>query len=174
MSGWLLMGLPGALYLSGISAAWIAVGLTVGQWCNFKFVAARLRSFTANAADALTLPDYFAARFKDKYRITSVSAAVIILIFFVIYCSSGMVSGARLFEQTFGMDYQNALLVGAASTILYVCIGGFIAVSWTDTVQARSCCSRLFLRPYSSSPRREALMPRRCLSTSAIPSSFHL
>ncbi len=147
MSGWLLMGLPGALYLSGISAAWIAVGLTVGQWCNFKFVAARLRSFTANAADALTLPDYFAARFKDKYRITSVSAAVIILIFFVIYCSSGMVSGARLFEQTFGMDYQNALLVGAASTILYVCIGGFIAVSWTDTVQASLMLFALILTP---------------------------
>ena len=119
----------------------------MGQWCNFKFVAARLRSFTANAADALTLPDYFAARFKDKYRITSVSAAVIILIFFVIYCSSGMVSGARLFEQTFGMDYQNALLVGAASTILYVCIGGFIAVSWTDTVQASLMLFALILTP---------------------------
>ncbi|HAH70953.1 MAG TPA: sodium:proline symporter, partial [Succinivibrionaceae bacterium] len=83
MSGWLLMGLPGALYLTGLSASWIAIGLTIGQWCNFKFVAARLRSFTANAADALTLPDYFAARFCDKYRITSVLAAVIILIFFV-------------------------------------------------------------------------------------------
>ena len=124
MSGWLLMGLPGALYVSGISASWIAIGLTIGAWCNWKFVAARLRSFTANAADSLTLPDYFAARFRDTKRITSVLAALIILIFFVVYCASGMVSGARLFEQTFGMDYENALLIGAVSTIFYVCIGG--------------------------------------------------
>lgn len=147
MSGWLLMGLPGALYLTGLSAAWIAIGLTIGQWCNWKFVAARLRSFTANASDSLTLPDYFSARFLDKYRIASVMAAVIILIFFVVYCASGMVSGARLFEQTFDMDYSNALLVGAASTILYVFIGGFIAVSWTDTVQASLMLFALVLTP---------------------------
>lgn len=147
MSGWLLMGLPGALYLSGLSEAWIAIGLTVGSWCNWKFVAARLRSFTANASDALTLPDYLAARFCDKYRITSVAAAVIILIFFVVYCASGMVSAARLFEQTFEMDYSNALLIGAASTIFYVFIGGFLAVSWTDTVQASLMIFALLLTP---------------------------
>ena len=133
MSGWLLMGLPGALYVAGISQAWIAIGLTCGQWCNWKFVAARLRSFTANASDALTLPDYLAARFIDKYRVTALVSAVIILLFFVVYCASGMVSGARLFEQTFHMDYTNALLIGAFSTILYVFIGGFLAVSWTDS-----------------------------------------
>lgn len=147
MSGWLLMGLPGGLFVTGISASWIAIGLTVGQWCNWKFVAARLRSFTANAADSLTLPDYFAARFKDQKRISAVFAAVIILIFFVVYCASGMVSGARLFEQTFGMDYSNALLVGAASTILYVFIGGFLAVSWTDTVQATLMAFALIITP---------------------------
>ncbi|MBO6258134.1 MAG: sodium/proline symporter PutP [Succinivibrio sp.] len=147
MSGWLLMGLPGALFVSGISQAWIAIGLTIGQWCNWKFVAARLRSFTANASDALTLPDYFAARFCDKLRITSVIAAVIILVFFVVYCASGMVSGARLFQQTFDMDYSNALLIGAASTIFYVCIGGFLAVSWTDTVQATLMLFALFITP---------------------------
>ena len=136
MSGWLLMGLPGALYVGGLCQAWIAIGLTIGQWCNWKFVATRLRSFTQHASNSLTLPDYFAARFKDKYRITSVVAALIILIFFVVYCASGMVSGARLFEQTFGMEYQTALIVGALSTILYVCIGGFLAVSWTDAIQA--------------------------------------
>lgn len=119
------MGLPGALYVAGISQAWIAIGLTIGQWCNWKFVAARLRSFTQNASDALTLPDYFAARFKDNKRIIAVVSTFIILIFFVVDCASGMVSGARLFEQTFGMDYKNALLVGAVSTIIYVCIGGF-------------------------------------------------
>lgn len=147
MSGWLLMGLPGGLFVTGLSASWIAIGLTVGQWCNWKFVAARLRSFTANAADALTLPDYFAARFKDKRRISAVFAAVIILIFFVVYCASGMVSGARLFEQTFSMDYSNALIIGAASTILYVFIGGFLAVSWTDTVQATLMAFALVITP---------------------------
>ena len=147
MSGWLLMGLPGALFLSGISEAWIAIGLTVGSWCNWKFVAARLRSFTANASDALTLPDYLASRFCDKYRITAVAAAIIILIFFVVYCASGMVSAARLFEQTFEMDYSNALLIGAVSTIFYVFIGGFLAVSWTDTVQASLMIFALLLTP---------------------------
>ncbi|MBO8416858.1 MAG: sodium/proline symporter PutP [Proteobacteria bacterium] len=147
MSGWLLMGLPGALYVAGLSEAWIAIGLTVGSWCNWKFVAARLRSFTANASDALTLPDYLSARFCDKYRLTAIAAAVIILIFFVVYCASGMVSGARLFEQTFGLDYRNALLIGAVSTIFYVFIGGFLAVSWTDTVQATLMIFALLLTP---------------------------
>jgi sodium/proline symporter len=147
MSGWLLMGLPGGLFVTGLSASWIAIGLTVGQWCNWKFVAARLRSFTANAADSLTLPDYFAARFKDTRRISAVFAAVIILIFFVVYCASGMVSGARLFERTFDMDYSNALIIGAASTILYVFIGGFLAVSWTDTVQATLMAFALIITP---------------------------
>lgn len=147
MSGWLLMGLPGALFLSGLSEAWIAIGLTIGSWCNWKFVASRLRSFTANASDALTLPDYLAARFCDKLRISSIVAAIIILIFFVVYCASGMVSGARLFEQTFGLDYQNALLIGAVSTIFYVFIGGFLAVSWTDTVQASLMIFALLITP---------------------------
>lgn len=147
MSGWLLMGLPGALFLSGIAEAWIAIGLTVGSWCNWKFVAARLRSFTANASDALTIPDYLSARFCDRLRICSVIAAFIILIFFVVYCASGMVSGARLFEQTFGLDYRNALLIGAVSTIFYVFIGGFLAVSWTDTVQASLMIFALLLTP---------------------------
>ena len=147
MSGWLLMGLPGALFISGLSEAWIAIGLTVGSWCNWKLVAARLRSFTANASDALTLPDYLSARFCDRLRICSVIAALIILIFFVVYCASGMVSGARLFEQTFGMDYHNALLIGAVSTIFYVFIGGFLAVSWTDTVQASLMIFALLLTP---------------------------
>ncbi|MGN1394431.1 MAG: sodium/proline symporter PutP [Succinivibrionaceae bacterium] len=147
MSGWLLMGLPGALFSSGLSQAWIAIGLTIGQWCNWKFVAARLRSFTANASNSLTLPDYFASRFNDTYRITAIVSALIILIFFVVYCASGMVSGAKLFEQTFGLDYSNALIIGAASTILYVFIGGFIAVSWTDAVQATLMIFALIVTP---------------------------
>lgn len=147
MSGWLLMGLPGSLFVSGLSGAWVAIGLTIGSWCNWKYVAARLRSFTANASDALTLPDYLAARFIDKYKVTSIAAAFIILVFFVIYCASGMVSAARLFEQSFSMNYYNALLIGAAATIFYVFVGGFLAVSWTDTVQASLMIFALLLTP---------------------------
>jgi sodium/proline symporter len=136
MSGWLLMGLPGALFLSGVSEAWIALGLIAGAWFNWRFIAARLRVFTELTDDALTLPDYFSARFEDKARLLRVIAALVILIFFALYCASGMVAGARLFEQTFGMSYNQALIFGAAATVIYVFIGGFLAVSWTDTVQA--------------------------------------
>lgn len=147
MSGWLLMGVPGAVFTGGIAVAWMPIGLTIGQWCNFKFVAGRLRSFTHNASDALTLPDYLSARFNDKYRVTAIISSIIILIFFVVYCGAGMVSGAKLFEQTFALEYHNALLIGAASTILYVCIGGFLAVSWTDAVQASLMIFALIITP---------------------------
>src|SRR5574344_141528 len=147
MSGWLLMGLPGALYISGISEAWIAIGLTIGAYFNWKLVAGRLRIYTEHANNSLTLPDYFVARFHDTRHITSLIASVIILFFFVIYCSSGMVSGAKLFVQTFGMDYHNALYVGAAATIFYVVIGGFLAVSWTDAIQATLMIFALLVTP---------------------------
>ena len=136
MSGWLLMGLPGAVFLYGISQSWIAIGLIIGSWFNWKLVAARLRVYTEKAHNSLTLPDYLSHRFEDKKNVLRIIAAAVILIFFTIYCASGVVAGARLFENTFQMDYQTALIVGAAATILYVFIGGFLAVSWTDTIQA--------------------------------------
>lgn len=147
MSGWLLMGLPGALYVSGLCEAWIAIGLTIGAYFNWKLVAGRLRIYTEHANNSLTLPDYFVARFDDKRHITSLLASLIILLFFVIYCSSGMVAGAKLFVQTFDMDYRNALYVGAAATIFYVFIGGFLAVSWTDTIQATLMIFALLIAP---------------------------
>jgi sodium/proline symporter len=148
MSGWLLMGLPGALYLSGVSEAWIALGLILGAWFNWRYVAARLRVFTELTDDALTLPDYFSARFEDKARLLRVISAVVILVFFTIYCASGMVAGARLFEQTFAMSYSNALIFGAAATVIYVFVGGFLAVSWTDTVQASLMIFALVCVPF--------------------------
>ena len=137
MSGWLLMGLPGALYVSGLSASWIALGLTVGAWFNWRLVAGRLRVYTELTHNALTLPDYLTHRFEDPDKLLRVLSALVILVFFTIYCASGMVAGARLFERTFQMNYQTALWVSAAATIIYVFVGGFLAVSWTDTVQAR-------------------------------------
>lgn len=134
MSGWLLMGLPGAIYMSGLSESWIAIGLIVGAYLNWLFVAGRLRVQTEHNGDALTLPDYFSSRFEDKSGLLRIISAVVILVFFTIYCASGIVAGARLFESTFGMSYETALWAGAAATIAYTFIGGFLAVSWTDTV----------------------------------------
>lgn len=147
MSGWLLMGLPGALYAAGLVEAWIAIGLIVGAWFNWFVVAGRLRVYTEQCGNALTLPDYFGNRFEDHSRMLRVSAALVILVFFTIYCASGMVAGARLFEEIFGLSYGSALYWGAAATILYVFVGGFLAVSWTDTVQAMLMLFALLLVP---------------------------
>ena len=147
MSGWLLMGLPGALYLGGVSEAWIALGLIVGAWCNWKFVAGPLRVYTERTRNALTLPDYFTHRFEDRSKVLRVFSAIVILVFFAVYCASGIVAGARLFESVFGVPYAEALWWGAAATILYTLIGGFLAVSWTDTVQASLMIFALVLTP---------------------------
>jgi sodium/proline symporter len=147
MSGWLLLGLPGALYLYGVSEAWIALGLVVGAWCNWKFVAGPLRIYTERTRNALTLPDYFTHRFEDRLRLLRVFSALVILVFFAVYCASGIVAGAQLFESVFGLSYAQALWWGAAATILYTLIGGFLAVSWTDTVQASLMIFALVLTP---------------------------
>src|SRR5688572_28194960 len=147
MSGWLLLGLPGTLYVGGLSEAWIAVGLILGAWCNWKFVAGPLRVYTERTRNALTLPDYFTHRFDDRSRILRVLSALVILVFFAVYCASGIVAGARLFESVFGLPYEQALWWGAAATIAYTLIGGFLAVSWTDTVQATLMIFALVLAP---------------------------
>ena len=147
MSGWLLMGLPGAIYLSGLSEAWIAIGLIIGAWLNWLLVAGRLRVHTEVQNNALTLPDYFTSRFDDQKKILRIFSAVIILVFFAIYCASGMVAGARLFENLFGMSYNTAIWLSAIATISYVCIGGFLAISWTDTFQAGLMIFALLLTP---------------------------
>lgn len=147
MSGWLLMGLPGALYLTGLSEAWIAIGLIIGAWLNWRYVAGPLRLYTERSNNALTLPDYFTHRFGDHNKILRVTAALVILVFFAVYCASGVVAGARLFESIFGLPYAQALWWGAAVTVLYTFIGGFLAVSWTDMVQATLMIFALLLVP---------------------------
>ena len=147
MSGWLLLGLPGAMYAGGLSEGWIAVGLVIGAWCNWKYVAGPLRVYTERARNALTLPDYFTHRFEDGSRILRVLSALIILVFFAVYSASGIVAGARLFEAVFEVPYERALWLGAAATIVYTMVGGFLAVSWTDTVQATLMIFALVLTP---------------------------
>src|SRR5690606_14127244 len=109
MSGWLLMGLPGAMYMFGLSGAWLAVGLTVGAFLNYVVVAPRLRVYTEVAKNAITLPVFFENRFHDKSQLLKLVSSVLILIFFTLYTSAGMVSGGRLFESAFGMDYHIGL-----------------------------------------------------------------
>lgn len=146
MSGWLLMGLPGAVFVAGLAGAWIAVGLIIGAWLNWHWVAKRLRFFTEKSG-ALTLPDYLTERFQDRSHLLRITACLAILIFFTIYCSAGIVSGARLFESVFNIPYQTALWAGAAATITYVFLGGFLAISWTDTIQALLIFTALIIAP---------------------------
>lgn len=135
MSGWLLLGLPGALYASGLSQVWIAVGLALGAYLNWRLVAPRLRTATEQAGDALTLPDFLGNRFQDYGRTLRLVSALVILIFFTFYTSSGLVSGALLFENSFHLDYHSALWIGAGVIVTYTFFGGFLAVSWSDLLQ---------------------------------------
>ncbi|MEX0943889.1 MAG: sodium/proline symporter PutP [Pseudomonadales bacterium] len=134
MSGWLLLGVPGAVYLSGLGEAWIVIGLVIGAWLNWSYVAHPLRVST-ESLQALTLPDYFEARFKDKSNLLRLLSAVVILVFFTFYAASGMVAGATLFSTSFGLSYLTSLLLGAFVIVTYTMIGGFLAVSWTDFIQ---------------------------------------
>lgn len=135
LSGWLLLGLPGALYLGGFSEMWIGVGLAVGAYINWQFVAKRLRQHTEISGDSITLPDFFENRFHDNTKILRIVSALFILLFYAFYTSAGLVGGARLFEASFGMSYTTALWVGALVIISYTFIGGFLAVSWSDFFQ---------------------------------------
>lgn len=148
MSGWLLMGLPGAIYVAGLSESWIAIGLVIGAYLNWFFVAGRIRAHTEVNNDALTLPEYFHHRFGAKNKSIRIISAAIILFFFTIYCASGIVAGSQLFQSLFpGMSYEMALVLGAGATIIYTFIGGFLAVSWTDTMQASLMFFALLLAP---------------------------
>ena len=135
MSGWMLMGLPGAMYVSGMSSIWIAVGLVIGAYLNYLIVAPRLRTYTEIASDSITLPDFFENRFNDKSRMLRVVSSVVIVVFFTLYTSSGIVAGGKLFESSFGLNYEVGLYVTAGVVVAYTFFGGFLAVSLTDFVQ---------------------------------------
>ncbi len=147
MSGWLLLGLPGAIYLGGLGEAWIGIGLVLGAWLNWLFVAKRLRIYTQFTDNALTLPDFFEKRFDDNKGVLKLISAVTILLFFTFYTSSGMVGGAILFEKVFGLDYTLALIVGSIIIVAYTFIGGFFAVSWTDFFQGCLMLAALLFVP---------------------------
>ncbi len=135
MSGWMLMGLPGFAYIAGLNAGWIALGLAIGTWANWRFIAARLRIYTELANNSLTLPDFLENRFEDRTKLLRIIPAVFILVFFIIYTSSGFVAAGRLFETIFGVPYNISIFIGAGVVVFYTFVGGFLAVSRTDFIQ---------------------------------------
>ena len=135
MSGWLLLGLPGYAYLAGFEAIWIVIGLFIGTCLNWYLVAPRLRILSELLNNALTLPEYLEYRFKDNSHAIRIISAIFILLFYLFYTSSGLVAGGKLFESVFGLPYSWAVLIGAITILIYTCLGGFLAVSWTDLIQ---------------------------------------
>ena len=138
MSGWLVMGLPGTIYMAGLLDAWIAIGLTIGAWLNWTFVAPRLRAYSQVADNAITLPSFFDNRLKGdgvSSRILRITCGIIILVFFVFYVSSGMVAGGKFYQTTFGGEYLPGMLIIAAITVGYTFIGGFLGATFTDVAQ---------------------------------------
>lgn len=135
MSQWLLMGLPGAIYVAGLVEWWIAIGLSIGAWLNWKIVAPRLRIYTQVSNDSITIPSFFDNRFKENAKILRIVSGLIILVYFTFYVSSGFVASGVFFESSFGYDYHLGLLIVGGVIILYTLVGGFLAVSYTDFVQ---------------------------------------
>lgn len=134
MSGWLLMGLPGAVYLSGMSQIWIIVGLALGTYLNWKFVAAKLRVQTEET-DTMTLPNFLSRKLGDNKGYIRIFSAVVILFFFTIYSASGLVAAGKLFESILGIDYRTAVIIGGFTIIFYTFMGGYLACCWTDFFQ---------------------------------------
>lgn len=135
MSGWLLMGLPGSIYIGGTGRVWIAIGLFVGTVLNWVFIAKPLRRYTIVANNSMTLPEYFSNRFHDKKKILLTVSSIVITIFFLVYTASALASGGKLFNRVFELDYHVAMLIGAVVILAYTFMGGFLAVCKTDFIQ---------------------------------------
>ncbi|WP_344819884.1 sodium/proline symporter PutP [Microbacterium soli] len=150
MSGWLIMGLPGAIYLSGLIEAWIAIGLTVGAYLNWLVVAPRLRAYTQASENSITIPSFFENRTKDKTRLLRIVSSLIILVFFTLYVSSGMVASGVFFESSFNGNYVVGMLLVSGVTLLYTLFGGFLGASLTDVVQGIMLCIAVLVVPVAA------------------------
>ena len=136
MSSWLLMGLPGVAYLSGVcDAFWTAVGLAIGTWLNWLIVSKRIRRYS-HKIGAITIPDFFSKRYKDEQNILTCVSAFVIIIFFIPYTASGFAACGKLFHSLFGVDYHVAMIVCAVIIVAYTTLGGFLAASTTDLIQS--------------------------------------
>jgi sodium/proline symporter len=174
MSGWLLMGLPGAMYVTGLSSSWIAIGLLLGAFANYLIVAPRLRVHTEKAGDSITVPEFFEKRFDDGSRVLRVISALVIIIFFTLYTSSGMVAGGKLFESAFGADYVLGLWLTASVIIVYTVFGGFLAVSLTDFVQGVIMFVALVLVPIVGLVELDGWSPASVAIAEANPAAMDL
>lgn len=135
MSGWLLMGLPGAIYLLGTGEIWVSLGLLLGTFANWMIVAGRLRRYTIRANNSMTIPEYFNNRFHDDKNVLLLVSSIVVVIFFLVYTASALSAGAKLFNVVFGLEYHTALLIGTVVILIYTFLGGFMAVCVTDFVQ---------------------------------------
>ena len=138
MSGWLLLGLPGAIFVAGLGEIWIGIGLAIGSYLAWLFVAKRLRVYSEKCGNALTVPEFFSNRFRDEKGYLRLVSSIVILVFFTFYVTSGFVSGGNVFISIFGgdIDYKVAVWITAGIIVVYTFMGGFKAVCWTDFVQA--------------------------------------
>src|SRR5690625_3236458 len=134
MSSFLLMGLPGAAYLTGMSSIWTAIGLTAGTLFNWRYVAKRLRRFT-EITNSMTISNFFEARFEDKSRLLRIVPSIIIVVFFIVNISAELVGSGKLLSATFGYNYNFSLMIGLGIVVLYTVIGGFFAGAWTGVFQ---------------------------------------
>jgi sodium/proline symporter len=147
MSGWLLLGLPGFAYASGLQAFWLVAGLLAGGYLNWRIVARRLRIYSELAGDSLTLPAFLNNRFADSSHSLRIIGAVFTLLFYLFYTVSGLVAGGKLFSTVFGLSYEWAVIIGAATILIYTFLGGFLAVCWTDLFQGLLMLFALLLVP---------------------------
>ena len=148
MSGWLLLGLPGAAYATGLSGSvWMATGLAIGTYLNWKLVAQRLRISTQQYSNSITIPSYLENRFNDDSRLLRKASSIFILLFFLVYTASGFVSGGKLFQTVFGVPYKVSVIIGAVVVVAYTFLGGFMAVCWTDIIQGLLMFFTLLILP---------------------------
>src|SRR5690606_2403519 len=150
MSGWLVMGLPGAIYVAGLIEAWIAIGLTIGAYLNWRLVAPRPRAHTQVSRSSIALPSFFENRLRDNSRLIRVLSGAVILVFFTLYVSAGMVAGGVFFESSFESDYLWGMLLVAGVTVLYTLFGGFLGASYTDVVQGLMMVIALIIVPLAA------------------------
>ena len=147
MSGWLVLALPGLVYVIGASAIWMPIGLVMGAYLNWRFVAKRLRVYTEVANDALTIPSYLHQRFQDHSRILCVVVAIVILIFFTVYTASCFAAVSTIMQAAFNLDYTTGLSIGVVIIISYTMLGGFLALSWIDLFQGSMMLLALLILP---------------------------
>lgn len=147
MSGWMLLGLPGALYASGICNAWIAIGLSLGAWANYRFLAQRIRVYTEISKNSITIPDFLENRFKDKTKALRIVSGLLILIFYTLYVSSGIIAGGKTFESFFNLPFNYGAILTLFIVVFYTFFGGFKAVCLTDAFQGALMLAVLILIP---------------------------